>query len=161
MTPQQLAAIKTYIDATPELASQPLNSDGAFAIAAALNLPAVPDFIVWRTQVARDEITSNGFTWTLVDTLSVGTARIWDWMFDNATKSINPSKVNIRQGIADVWSGTAGKLAVQAAVLVHCKRSATVVEKLLATGVGDSATPATMGFEGAVSYQEVEQARAS
>jgi hypothetical protein len=161
LTAPQLQAIKTYIDATPELAAQPLNSDGAFAIAAALNLAASPAFIVWRSKVARDEITQNGFTWTLVDALNVGSARIWDWMFDNETKSINPSKVNVRQGIADVWSGTAGKLAVQAAVLVHCKRSATVAEKLLATGTGTDVTPATMNFEGSLSYQDVSDARAS
>ncbi len=161
LTPQQLAAIKTYIDATPELAAQPLNSDGAFAIAAALNLPASPEFVVWRTSVAQDEITQNGFTWTLVDALSVGSARIWEWLFDNSIRTINPSKVNVRQGIADVWSGTAAKLAVQAAVLGHCKRPATVAEKVLATGAGTTVTPATMSFEGAVSYQDVEQARAS
>lgn len=159
LTTQQLQAIKTYIDSVPELAAQPLNSDGAFAIAAELNKVASPAFIVWRTSVMQDEITQNGFTWTLVDGLSVGTARIWEWLFDNSTRSINPSKVNVRQGIADVWSGTAGKLAVQAAVLGHCKRSATVVEKLLATGAGSDATPATMSFEGSISYQEVEQAR--
>lgn len=48
------------------------SSDGAFAIAAAMNEPAAPDFIVWRTSDARNH--QNGFTWTLVDALSVGTA---------------------------------------------------------------------------------------
>lgn len=161
LTPQQLSAIKAYIDSQPALAAQPLNSDGAFAIAAALNTEASPAFVVWRSSVMQDEITQNGFTWTLVDSLSVGTARIWEWMFDNTSRSINPSKANVRQGIADVWSGTAGKLAVQAAVLAHCKRSATVAEKVLATGTGSDASPATMSFEGTLSYQDIEQARAS
>lgn len=161
LTPQQLQAVKAYIDATPELAAKPLNSDGAFDIAAAMNQTAVPDFVVWRTSVAQDEITQNGFTWTLVDALSVGSARIWTWLFDNTNRTINPSKPNVRQGIADVWSGTGGKLAVQAAVLGHCKRPATVIEKLLSTGTGSDASPATMTFEGSVSYQDIEQARAS
>lgn len=161
LTTPQLQAIKAEINADPTLSAYPLSSDGAFYIAAALNQEASPAFLVWRTSVPLEEITSNGFTWTLVDSLSVGTARIWEWMFDNGSRSINPSKANIRQGIADVWSGTAGKLAVQAAVLVHCKRNATRAEKVLATGTGSDASPAVMGFEGNLSYQDVEQARTS
>lgn len=81
MTPEQLLAIKTVIGADPALSVQPLNSDGAFFIAQELNKEASPAFVVWKTRVALDEITSNGFTWTLVDALSVGNARIWEWMF--------------------------------------------------------------------------------
>lgn len=157
---EQLQALKAAILADPALAAQPMNSDGAFAIAAAMNETATPDFIVWRTSVTLEEITQNGFTWTLVDALSVGTARIWEWLFDNPARAINPSKPNVRQGIADVWSGTAGKQAVQTAVLGHCKRKATRIEKLLASGTGSDATPATMEFEGPVSYQDVQDARA-
>jgi hypothetical protein len=36
-----------------------------------------------------------------------------------------------------------------------------VVEKLLATGTGSDGSPATMGFEGPISYQDVQAARAS
>jgi len=161
LTEAQKQAVKAEILADPALAAQPMNSDGAFAIADALNQIAAPDFIVWRTSVALEEITQNGFTWTLVDALSVGTARIWEWMFDNPNRTINPSKPNVRQGIADVWSGTAAKLAVQTAVLGHCKRRATRVEKLLASGTGSDATPATMGFEGPIGYQDVQDARVS
>lgn len=159
LTTAQLQAIKAAIDADPVLSAQPLNSDGAFFIAVELNKEASPAFVVWRTSVPLDEITSNGFAWTLVDALSAGTARIWEWMFDNASRSINPSKANIRQGIADVWSGTAAKLQVQASVLSHCKRNATRAEKILASGTGTTESPAVMGFEGALSYQDVEQAR--
>jgi hypothetical protein len=159
LTTAQLQLIKTEINGDPVLSAQPNTPDGAFAIAAALNLPASPTFTVWRTFVPLSDITSNGFTWTLVDALSVGTARIWEWMFDNPDRAINPSKANVRQGIIDVWSGTAPKNAVQAAVFGHCKRAATRVEKILATGTGSDASPAVMGFEGAISYQDVEQAR--
>lgn len=161
LTTQQLQTIKAAILADPVLAAQPNTPDGAFAIAQALNGPSNPAFTVWRTFVPLTDITQNGFTWTLVDALSVGTARIWEWMFDNPDRAINPSKANIRQGIADVWSGTAGKLAVQATVLGHCKRVATRVEALLATGTGSDASPGTMTFEGTISYQDVLDARAS
>lgn len=161
LTDSQKQVVKTAILADQALAAQPMNSDGAFAIAAALNEAAAPDFIVWRTSVELEEITQNGFDWTLVDALNVGQARIWEWLFGNPSRTINPSKPNVRQGIANVWTGTAGKLAAQAAVLGHCKRKATRVEKLLATGTGSDAAPATMGFEGPISYQDVQDARVS
>ena len=156
MTPAQLALVKAAIDADPALAAQPMNSDGAFAIAAALNLLAAPAFIVWKTSVAISEIMSNGFRWTDVDGLTAGKARIWQWMTQLGT--INPSKPNIRQGIRDCWGiGT----AQETAILPHLKRSATRAEKLLATGTGSDASPALLTFEGELSYQDVEAARES
>lgn len=161
----QRQAIKAVIDGDPALSSQPNNSDGAFAIAAALNQLASPDWIVWRTAVPQDEIMLNGFDWTRVDNLGVGKARVWEWMFDNDNRSINPSKPNIRAGIEAVWVGTAADLAVRAAVYVHCKTKATRAQKALSTGTGTDATPATMDADISedwqISYQDVEQARQS
>lgn len=159
LTAQQQQALKAYILSEPALAAQPMNGDGAYAIASVINQPASPAFIVWRTDVSVDEIMRNGIDWARVDNLSVGKARIWDWM--GRLGVINASKPNIRAGIDATWVGTAADLAVRAAVYVHCKRAATIVEKLFATGVGTDATPATMAFEGAISYQDVEAARNS
>ena len=161
LTPAQLATLKADILADPVLAAYPMNSDGAFDIAKKYEEIVSPAFIVWRSSVSQDEITQNGFTWTEVDNLTVGKSRIWEWMFANQNRTFNPSKANVRAGIVECWSGTAGKNAVQAAVLAHCKRSANRAEKLFATGTGSDATPATMGFEGRLSYQDVESARAS
>ena len=158
LTTAQAQALKADVEADPAFASVPHNSDGAFAVAAAYNLAASPAFIVWKTSVNQDEITQNGFTWAEVDNLSVGKARIWEWLFDNTSRSFNPAKANVRAGIVECWSGTAGKLAVQAAVFSHCKRNATRAEKLFATGTGTDATPATMGFEGQLSYADVQSA---
>lgn len=159
MTPAQLATLKAAILADPALASQPMNSDGAFAIAIELNKLAEPDFIVWKTDVSVDEIMRNGMDWARVDNLTVGKARIWDWLGRLGT--FDASKTNVRAGIDAAWVGTAADLAVRAAIYVHCKRKATRVEKLLATGTGSDASPAVMSFEGAISYQDVEAARAS
>jgi len=154
MTPTQLAALKADINADAALASLPMNSDGAFAIAAAYNLDAVPDFIVWRTSVSTDEIMNNGFVWTAVDSMTVGKARIWDWM--SRLGSINPSKANIRQGLVDAFgAGT----AMANGILPHLKRKASRGEKLFASGTGSDAQPGTMAFEGAISFQDVEAAR--
>lgn len=160
LTNDQLSTLKAAINADPALSALPMNSDGAFAIADALNQPSSPAFIVWRTSVSQDEIMQNGFDWTRVDNLSVGKARVWEWMFSNEARAFNASKPNVRAGIDAVWVGTAADLAVRAAVYVHCKRTATRAEALLAAGTGSDASPATMTFEGSLSYWDVEQARA-
>ena len=114
--------------------------------------------IVWKTSLQLEEITSNGFDWVRVDNLSVGKARIWEWMFGSENKSINPSKPNIRAGIAEVWKGTAADLAVQATVLNHCKRPATRIEALYAAGSGTTGAPATMVFTEQLSEPDVMRA---
>lgn len=159
MTPLQLAAIKADILASPDLNAQPNNSDGAYEIARLYNLPAEQTFIVWRTDVSIDEIMRNGMDWARVDNLTVGKARIWEWL--GRLGSFDASKVNVRAGIDATWIGTAADLAVRAQVYTHCKRQATRLEKLLATGTGTDASPATMTFEGVVPYQEIEAARNS
>lgn len=159
MTPQQLAAVKAWVQADAILNAQPNTNVGNSVIAGALNAIASPDFIVWKTSVPIDDIMRNGMDWARVDNLSVGKARIWDWMSRLGT--LNPSKANIRSGIDATWVGTAADLAVRATVYTHCKRQATVLEKILATGTGSDATPATMGYEGAITTDEIEQARAA
>jgi hypothetical protein len=159
LTTQQKSTLKAYIEADPTLSAFPQNSDGAYAIAGLLNVEASPAFIVWKTDVSIDEIMRNGMDWARVDNLSVGKARIWDWLGRLGT--INASKTNVRAGIDAAWVGTAADLAVRAAIYTHCKRSATVIEKLFSAGTGSDATPAAMAFEGAISYQDVQEARAS
>lgn len=161
LTPAQKATIKADILANPDLNALPNNSDGNFALAMLYNVVASPDFIVWKTRVSKDEVMLNGFDWARVDNLSVGKARIWDWMFDNLLKVINPSKTNIRAGIDAAWVGTAADLAVRAAIYVHCKRASSRIEKLLATGTGTTNDPATMGSEGPITPNDVESARNS
>jgi len=126
-------------------------SDGEMA--AWFNQPSTT--IVWRTAVTQDEIMQNGFDWVQVDNLSVGKARIWDWLFKNQALTMNPSKGNVRGGIDECWKGTAAMLSVRAAIYLHCKRPATRGEKLFATGTGTDASPATMGMEGDVTYYDV------
>lgn len=157
MTPAQLTILRDLIAADPVLSAYPQTSDGAWEVAAALNLPASPEFVVWKTDLPIDEIMRNGMDWTRVDNLSTGKARIWDWM--TRLGSINPSRANIRAGIEAAWVGTAADLAVRATIYTHCKRPASRAEKALATGTGTTASPATMGWEGAVSYHQVEEAR--
>ena len=159
LTNAQNLTLKAAIAANPTWAAYPANSDGAYDLAAVLNRTSVPDFIVWKTDVSVDEIMRNSMDWARVDNLSVGKARIWDWM--GRLGSFNASKLNVRAGIDTCWVGTAADLAVRTAIYTQCKRLASVVEKLLAAGTGIDASPATMGFEGEISYQEVQAARAA
>jgi len=160
MTPAQLTTLRDYILSVPAWAALPVNSDTSYFIADELRKEASPAFVVWRSSVTQDEIMQNGFDWVRVDNLSVGKARIWEWLFDNQLATLNPSKINVRAGIDECWKGTSADLAVRAAVYVHCKRNANVLEKLFATGTGTDASPATMVVEGSLSYQQVDQARA-
>ncbi len=152
LTPEQLVILAADIAADPALVNA-YDED----VAHAYNLPAAPEWIVWRTAVEVDEIMRNGMDWTQVDNLTVGKARIWDWMTRLGT--FNASRPNIRAGIDAAWVGTAAMLAVRAQVYTHCKRSATRAEKLFSTGAGTTASPATMAFEGVITYQDVSAAR--
>ena len=156
LTAAQQLIVKTHIESDQVLNAFPHSADGAYEIAAAFSVIVSPDWIVWRSSVSQDEIMQNGFDWTRVDNLSVGKARIWQWMFDNEQHLCNPSKINVRAGIDAAWVGTAADLAVRAAVYSHCKRSANRIEKLLSTGTGTTESPATMGYEGSVSYNDIQ-----
>lgn len=153
LTPAQKDTLKAAIQA--DATANALLVDG--------NLPALADwcnalepgpYIVWKTAVPQDEVMLNGFDWARVDNLSIGKARIWEWLFANEARSINPSKPNIRAGIDATWVGTAADLAVRAAVYVHCKRSATRLEKIFASGSGTDASPSVMAVEGEIYYAE-------
>lgn len=157
LTTQQYATVKAYILADPVLGPKTSGPGTDYnGIASAMSQPFVPAFTVWRTSVTRAEIQNDdGFNWTLVDNLSTNSKyRIWDWMF-GIDGTINPSKPNIRAGIAATWTGTQALVAVQNVALSHCKRSANVVEKVLATGTGTDADPATMGYEGYLTLHDV------
>jgi hypothetical protein len=155
LTLEQRITLKAHILATPDLNAYVADSVWT-AIADLLNTNASPDFIAWKTSVNLDEIMQNGFDWTQVDNQTVGKARIWDWMFSNATRTINPNKANVRAGIDECWKGTAAMLAVRAAVYVHCKRPALRGEKLFATGTGTDASPASMAYEGDIGFMDVQ-----
>jgi len=158
LTPTQLEVLRADMLTHPELNAARASGDDAF-LANYYNTIAVPVFIVWRTMVSLDEIMQNGFDWTQVDNQSVGKARIWEWMFKNYDVAINPSKDNIRTGIDECWKGTAAMLAVRASIYLHCKRSATRLERLFATGTGTDLVPGNLVVEGNISVSEISNAR--
>jgi len=189
-TNAQLQAIKTEINNDPALSSQPMNSDGAFAIAEALNRLDVPDFFVWRTD-ARVRDIFDAIDWakyTPIDAVDATNASIYTArLLAIQTKQINlqnmlvgrdtidTSRVNIRAGLRDAViqlpSGAQG-VATSAGgvsgvnVLNICVRKALRIERVLALASAPSDTTGTvtariMGYEGQISYPDVELARAS
>jgi len=153
MTPEQLAALKPTLLADPALSQWVIDYRDDL-IRDYYNAVSDPAFTVWKTQVTQDEIMQNGFDWTRVDNLSIGKARVWEWMFSSSA-AFNPSKANVRAGIDSVWVGTAADLAVRAAVYIHCKRIANRVERIFATGVGSDAVPGLLVFEGELTTDDV------
>jgi hypothetical protein len=135
----------------------PDNSDANFAIAGWYNQTAAPSWRVWRTNVPVKDC-KKATTWTEYIGRSQGERDAWGFMLSNGI--LDASDPNVRQGILDIFSGPSGA-NTRAALTAIAKRDATRAEKLFSTGTGADANPATMGFEGALSYQDVGSARNS
>src|SRR3972149_1995219 len=128
LTQSQLLVLKNDILADPILSAYPNNSDGAFAIALAYNLGAVPDFIVWKTNVTTADC-KKAMAWTEFIGRSAGEREAWQFMLSNGF--INAADVNVRQGIVDIFSGPSG-LGSRTNLVAIAKRKATRAEKLFA-----------------------------
>ncbi len=165
LTTAQIAIVKANILATPVYEAFAKTGDGAQAIADLYNAPVAPVWNVWKTSVSEQDIVSTPsplgtlFSWTAYINRSEGERAAWGRLFAMGGM-VNPSLPNIQTAINDIFSG-AGQIPVdQRAHIFSCfKRTATVLEKLLSTGVGSVASPATMGFWGPVTYQDIERAR--
>lgn len=182
LTTAQLQTLKTYIESVPAWAALPKNSDSAFFIAAELNKPSNPTFNVWRTDapVAAiiDAITWDKFTATdpadtttifLNRALLVQTKQMNLQLMLQGRETVDASKANVRAGLRDAViqlpTGTGGALATAGGnngvnVLNACTRNATLGEQVLATGSATTGTVTAglMGFEGELSYSDVEAA---
>jgi hypothetical protein len=168
LTSAQLATLSQDIANDPALASLPMNSDSSVVIVDAYAQLAVPDFIVWRTDVQAAEIyhlTSTAvppttWNWTTFKNQSVAEQTAWEQMF--ASGSGNFALPNFRSGVAAIFTGSAQANAQRDHCLAIGKRRANRGEKLLTIlGSGDGTTlqPATMGFEGRLTTQDVDSAR--
>jgi len=183
LTTQQLQAIKADIAASADMNTLPANSDGSFEIARLYNLPSTTD--VWRTDAPTkaifDAINWAAFTPTdAPDATATYTNRILAIQTKQMNlqnmltgrDAIDASKANIRAGLRDAVialpSGANGAAvsaggASGATVLAACVRKATRLEKLLSSGPVTTGTTSAnvMGWEGSVSYQEIDAAKAS
>ena len=155
LTTAQLQALKAAIDADPTLSAFPKNSDGAYAIAEALKQDASPAFIVWKTDVPKNEV-GKAFVASALAAITAGNNDKLN-NFAAWNETVNPSRADQRAFFDDVFSVAAGA-TTRAALLALWKRNANRAEKLFATGTGSDALPGTLVFEGSLSYQDVEMA---
>lgn len=158
LTDAQLQALKADISADPVLNALPKNSDGAYEIAQRYNTLASPAFTVWKTAVTSQAVGQAMSSSEVAGLTTANTSRL-QVMEQFSGGLFNPSLADTRAGFDSIFSG-AGGAVTRTALLALWKRKATRAEKLFASGTGSDAAPATLSFEGALSYQEVEQARA-
>jgi hypothetical protein len=155
LTTAQLAVLKA--DILTSFPGAGPDDDSNAAIAAAYNFAASPVFRVWKTSLLTMDV-KKSVVWTEFIGRSAGEREAFIFMLSDG--KINPSDVNVRQGIADVFSGGTGA-ATRAALIALAKRDATRAERLFATGEGSDATPGTLTVEGNLSGQDISAARNS
>lgn len=153
MTPAQFLTLKTAALAD-QTAESYIATGNDQALADWFNAVDT-SYYVWRTAIQPSEY-REAVVWTEVDALTVGKARIWEWITQAMTMPIDASKTNVRQGIADCW---ASNTTTRANLLTATKRNTTRAEKLLATGAGTSGSPSVMGYEGNLSAAEASLVR--
>jgi hypothetical protein len=171
LTPAQQATVKTWLTAN----AQTLNDQQA---ADALNASAAGPWYVYRTNMPKAEV-QNAVAYANMtpaqaipasgDALQIWIAKallaqgkqfnLQNLLMDSDT--LNFALPNIRAGIqdsltalptkADGTTQTGGWNVLQNLI----SRASTVAEKLLSTGTGSQAVPATMGFEGSITPQDV------
>lgn len=184
MTPQQLTALKTAINANPTWAAYPLNGDGYYDLAAQLNKEASPSFWVWSTNADVGVIRAAVVWANLTPADAPDGTQNWAnrslqcqgkqfnlQMLIPFAGTVSAADANFRAGLQDALQGVrsgaggASQDAGWAAVRGTLARKATYGEKILAdTGVGDGSTrtlAATMVFEGNLTADDVQKARAA
>jgi hypothetical protein len=162
LTTAQKATVKADIIASPDLTAiwnaQP-NSDGADAIAQLYNLAASPTFIVWKNKVTVTEIGDNIVATELAGLTTADATRLQTVVMLSAG-GVDPSLPDRRAFFDSIFSGASGA-GTRAKLLILWKRSSTRFEKLLSTGTGSDASPATLGFVGPVAWPDILDARTS
>lgn len=165
LTTAQLQALKADIAATPALAAFPANADGSAAIAKYYN-ELTTSVWVWRSAVSEADYTSrasvDGTTWSWPAYIARSQAERDAWARMFSAGVVSPAQANVRQGIADIFSGSTNGAPAQRAHLLACsRRLARRWEALLKTGDGTTTSPGTLSVEGDLTYDDIENARVS
>lgn len=156
LTPEQSAVLAAHITASGDLSVIPNTIDGSYEVARLMNLPAAPAFIVWKSSVPKNEVGKTFVASALAAITSGNNDKLANFAAWN--EIVEPWRADQRAFFDDVFSVAAGA-STRAALLALWKRTATRSEKLFASGAGSDAVPATMGYEGALSPQDVYAAR--
>lgn len=191
LSPAQLPALKAAILADPVLSQLDHSADSHNAIADAFNLPASPDYHVWRTNVPvesiLDQITWANYTPSDAPDITVlfqnramlcQTKQMNLQLMFVGRSSFDASRPNLRSGLNDATTNLpsgangASRSGGWANILPVLKRLASRAEKLYSSpgsGTGNngadargaSTNPDMLVFEGQISLSDVDSARNS
>ena len=161
LTPAQKTTLKANIIADPILNAWPNNTDGAFEIAKAYNLPATPNFTLWKKVVTIVDVGTAMQSTAVAGLTTANTSRL-QVMAAYSGGVFNPSLTDTRAAFDDIFSVAAGA-QTRANLLALWKRLATRVEKLFAVGTGSDASPAVSAFADGfiLTFDDVHEARNS
>lgn len=183
LTAGQKVIVKAYVEADQVLNALPHNGDSADQIRIALITVASPAFYVYRTDMPKQEV-QNAIVYsamtpaqTIPSNNTAEALQIWiaknllsqgkQFNLQNLLlggETVNFALANVRSGFQDALTSLPTKSdgtnqqAGWTALQLLISRPATIIEKMLATGTGSQAVPATMGFEGFVSTDDIQSA---
>lgn len=143
------AAILAETDAT--LVQYRVNGQTTM-IAEWYNRPAEPAHYVWRstfTSAEAREAIAGGDGLGQLDNLTAGKRDALLWLFEGVTQPSNEAQRTAILGLC----GTQNTL--KTSITAAQKRATSRVEKLFATGIGSEVSPATLGWEGPLSADDV------
>ena len=112
--------------------------------------------VVWRSHVQLAEVGKAFVATSLSSMTSLNNDRLVSFALYNGD-GINPSRADHRAFFDDVFSPTSGAPA-RTALATLWRRTATRAEALFATGIGTTASPATLAAEGPLSAGDVAAA---
>lgn len=150
----QLTTLKTTCNADATCAAMLASADDG-GVAAWFNTPDPLNCIGWRHDITILEAT-RAMVWTEIDALTIGKARIWEWMRTLGT--LDAREAAIRQGISDAFSGAT---ATRTALTAAAKRTLMRGERALmqAGGLCTTASPSITTATGAMTVQEASLVR--
>lgn len=161
LTSTQAAVLAADILLDPVFAALPHTADNAFAVADAYNLLASPPYWVWRTNVGIQELygtttTPDATSWSWSTYIGRSVAERDGWRELTSPNMLDAALPNTRAAIADIFSGIgAAAVAQRLHLTTMIRRQARRIEQLYAVGTGTTVSPATMGREGSIDYQDV------
>ena len=151
LTPTQKSALKA-VALADQVASAYITSGNDTGLAEWFNTPTV--HVAWRSAMTPDQSRAAIIQGAAqLDALTVGKRDSLFWLASGDLKVADPT---VRAAIDDLC-GT--QSALKAALLAAEKRTCSIAEKTLSTGTGTNAVPATLGWEGTLSGNDISEIR--
>ena len=154
---EQVAILKAHALTVPEMVAA-INSGDDVAIRDYFNTLTL--IYGWNSFVPPEDYLEV-MAWDEVDALQTGKARIWEWITSNQSRDLNFAKQNIRDGLANAFSGVQASVT-RNGLLGIASRLMTKAEELLAivdSSAGTQVDAKTMTFEGNISLADASQIR--